>query len=249
MAMFLRTAALIASAAVAGGLAAPASAEDPLPVGLFSAAEAGGELPAGWEPLVFSGIDAHTEYILVEDEGTVVVRAESHASASGLVCEIEIDPASFPIVEWRWRVANVLEKGDLSRRSGDDYPARLYITFGYDPDETSLLERVRYETLRLLYGDYPPVAALSYIWESRAPVGTLAPSPYTGRNRMIVVESGDERAGEWQVERRNLVEDYARAFGGQAPRISGVAIMTDTDDTGESAVAWFGDISFRAAAD
>jgi hypothetical protein len=66
---------------------------------------------------------------------------------------------------------------------------------------------------------------------------------------MIVVESGDERAGEWQVERRNLVEDYARAFGGQAPRISGVAIMTDTDDTGESAVAWFGDISFRAAAD
>ena len=247
--MFLRTVALIASAAVAGGLVAPASAVDPLPVGLFSAAEAGGELPAGWEPLVFSGIDVHTEYTLVDDGSSVVVRAESRASASGLVREIEIDPASSPIVEWRWRVANVLEKGDLSRRSGDDYPARLYITFGYDPDEASLLERVRYETLRLLYGAYPPVSALSYIWASRAPVGTLAPSPYTDRNRMIVVESGDKRAGEWRIERRNVVEDYERAFGGKAPRISAVAIMTDTDDTGESAVAWFGDISFRAAAD
>ena len=101
--------------------------------------------------------------------------------------------------------------------------------------------------LRLLYGEYPPVAALNYIWESRAPIGTIVPNPYLNRNRMIVVESGDENAGTWRVERRNVALDYERAFGAKAPRISGVAIMTDTDDTGESAVAWFGDISFRAA--
>ncbi len=242
--MSLRAAAAIVLASLVWG--GPAPAGDALPVGIFSAAEAGGELPAGWEPMTFSGIDAHTEYTLVDVEGTVVVRAESRASASGLMREIEIDPALHPIIEWRWRVANVLEKGDLSRKSGDDYPARLYITFGYDPERASLLARARYETLRLLYGEYPPVAALNYIWEGSAPVGTIAPNPYTDRNRMIVVESGDENVGEWRVERRNVVEDYERAFGGQAPRISSVAIMTDTDDTGESAVAWFGDISFPA---
>ena len=244
--MFLRSA-VITLASLGWALTGPASAGDVLPVGIFSASEAGGELPAGWEPLTFSGIDAHTEYTLVGDGGTVVVRADSRASASGLMREIEIDPASHPIVEWRWRVANVLEKGDLSRKSGDDYPARLYITFGYDTERASLLQRLQYGALQLLYGEYPPVAALNYIWESRAPVGTIAPNPYLNRSRMIVVESGDENAGAWRVERRNVALDYERAFGGKAPGISGVAIMTDTDDTGESAVAWFGDISFHAS--
>lgn len=225
----------------------PAASDDVLPVGVFSAAEAGGPLPAGWKPMTFSGIDAHTRYDLVRDGQTVVVRADSRASASGLIRELAIDPAAHPIVEWRWRVANVLEKGDLSRKSGDDYPARLYITFAYDPERATWIERARYETLRLLYGEYPPVAALNYIWESRAPIGTVAPNPYTERNRMIVVESGGEKLGEWQHERRNVARDYERAFGGKAPVISGVAIMTDTDDTGEAAVAWFGDIAFRAS--
>jgi hypothetical protein len=247
--MFLRLAAVTAIASLAGGPVAPARAGDVLPVGLFSAAKAGGELPAGWKPLAFSGIDARTEYSLVEDAGRVVVRSESRASASGLLREIEIDPAVYPVVEWRWRVANVLEKGDVTRKSGDDYPARLYITFGYDPEQASLLQRVRYETLRLLYGEYPPVAALNYIWASRAPAGTLAPNPYTQQTQMIVVESGAAFVGEWRVERRNLAEDYRRAFGREAPRISGVAIMSDTDDTEESAVAWFGDIVFRSKGD
>jgi hypothetical protein len=74
----------------------------------------------------------------------------------------------------------------------------------------------------------------------------MVPNPYSVRAHMIVVESGAERVGEWQVERRNLLADYEKAFGEAPPRISGVAIMTDTDDTGESATAWFGDISFHA---
>ena len=247
--MFLRGVAAIVFAGLVGAGASLGVAGEVLPVARFSAAQAGADLPAGWEPLVFSGIDAHTAYRLVEHEGRVVVRADSDASASGLVRRIEIDPAAHPIVEWHWRVANVLEKGDLTRKSGDDYPARLYITFAYDPERATWLERLRYETLRLFYGEYPPAAALNYVWGARAPVGTVAPNPYTGQARMIVVESGEAHLGEWRVERRNLREDYARAFGGEAPAISGVAIMSDTDDTGESAVAWFGDISFHAAED
>ena len=247
--MFLRGVVAIVLAGFVAAGASPVAAGEVLPVARFSAARAGGDLPAGWEPLAFSGIEAHTDYRLVEDEGRVVVRADSQASASGLVRQIEIDPAAYPVVEWRWRVANVLEESDLTRKSGDDYPARLYITFAYDPERASWLEGLRYETLRLLYGEYPPAAALSYVWAARAPVGTVAPSPYTDQARMIVVESGNAHVGEWRSERRNLREDYARAFGGEAPGISGVAIMSDTDDTGGSALAWFGDISFHAASD
>ncbi len=62
---------------------------------------------------------------------------------------------------------------------------------------------------------------------------------------MIVVESGAEKVNRWVCEERNILEDYGKAFGGTPPKISGVAIMTDTDNTGESAIAYYGDIFFR----
>ena len=64
---------------------------------------------------------------------------------------------------------------------------------------------------------------------------------------MVVVRSGGERVGAWVEEERNVYEDYRKAFGGEPPMIKGIAVMTDTDDTGESATAWYGDIVFHRA--
>lgn len=215
-------------------------------VGNFSVAKAGGPFPDGWESLTFDKVEKHTDYSLADDGGTVVVKAVSRGSASGLVRKVDFDPMRYPVVEWRWKVENVLEKGDVTRKDGDDYPARLYITFKYDGSKVGMFERAKYEAIRLARGEYPPMGAITYIWESKSPVGTIVPNPYTDRVRMIVVESGKMKAGRWVSESRNLVEDYRKAFGGDPPRVSGVAVMTDTDNTQESAVAWFGDIVFRA---
>ena len=62
---------------------------------------------------------------------------------------------------------------------------------------------------------------------------------------MIVVETGSTKLNTWITEERNVYEDYTRAFGQDPPMISGVAIMTDTDNTGESAEAYYGDIVFK----
>ncbi len=62
---------------------------------------------------------------------------------------------------------------------------------------------------------------------------------------MIVVESGDSRLDRWVSVERNIYKDYLQAFGEEPPMISGVAIMTDTDNTGESATAYYGDIVFK----
>lgn len=217
-----------------------------LDIGKFSASKAGGPFPDGWEPLTFEKIEKHTEYSLVEDNGTVAVKAVSRASASGLVRKVDIDPMQYPVMEWRWKVENILKKGDVTRKEGDDYPARIYITFKYDPGKVGMFERAKYEAIRLARGEYPPMGAITYIWESKSPVGTIVSNPYTDRVRMIVVESGSEKAGRWVSESRNIAEDYRTAFGGDPPRISGVALMTDTDNTGEAAVAYFGDIVFKA---
>lgn len=213
-------------------------------VGKFSAEKPGDALPSGWKPLTFKKIEKHTQYRLIKDDDTPVVKAVSHASASGLIREMTINPREYPIVQWRWKVQNILAKGDVHRKEGDDYPARIYIAFEYDASKLGLFERAEYQAVKLLYGQYPPLGAINYIWESKAPLGTIVSNPFTNRVKMIVVESGGEKLNQWVNEERNIYQDYLKAFGEEPPLISGVAIMTDTDNTGESATAFYGDIQF-----
>jgi DUF3047 family protein len=242
-----RFSASVEAAAVALALAvrmAIADAPPPLEVGRFSALPEPGPLPAEWCPLEFKKIPSRTDYALARSDGRVVIRATSRASASGLVRTIRIDTRQYPIVAWSWKVSNLIDKGDVRKKSGDDYPARIYITFEYDPARVGLLERAKFGVLARLYGEYPPIAAINYIWESRAPLGEIVPNAFTSRVRMIVVESGPAKVGRWVEERRDVLADYRAAFGEDPPAISGVAIMTDTDNTGEAAVAEYGDITF-----
>ncbi len=218
-----------------------------LEVGKFSIAPLGDTLPDGWKPLTFQKIPKHTLYSVVQDEERNVVKAVSKASSSGMTREIRIDPKAYPIIEWQWKVTNVLEKGDVTSKEGDDYPAWIYITFEYDSGRVGLLEKAKFEAIRFFYGQYPPIGAINYIWESKAPVGTMVPNPFTDRVKMIVVESGAENLNTWVGQQRNIYEDYKQAFGEEPPMISGVAIMTDTDNTGEAATAYYGDIVFRRA--
>lgn len=213
-------------------------------VGIFSSSKTSESLPDGWQPLTFRRINRHTDYSLVDEGGTVVVKAVSDQSASGLMRAISIDPAEYPTIQWRWKVNNILQKGNVTSKDGDDYPARIYITFAFDFDKAGYLEWLKHKVARLLLGQDVPYRALSYIWGSNSPVGTMISNSYTDRAMMFIVEGGDEKLQQWVTERRNVYEDYKKAFGEEPTMISGVAIMTDTDNTRESATAWYGDIVF-----
>ena len=226
---------------------ASAIAGSEIEVGKFSEAEPGGAFPKGWEPLNFEKIPQHTKYELVKNSDMVVVKATSNQSSSGLTRKITINPKEFPIVQWRWKIENILKSGDVTKKEGDDYPARIYITFEYDSSKVGFFEKAKFELIKLAYGQYPPTGAINYIWESKAPIGTVVPNPYTDYVQMIVTQSGSQRVGEWVTEERNVYEDYKKAFGEEPTNISGVAIMTDTDNTKETATAYFGDIVFKKA--
>lgn len=228
-------------------LAAVVSAQTPalLEVGLFSRAGERDALPAGWKPLMFKNVPKATQYGLVKDGETLVVKAVSEAAASGLIREIRIDPNEYPIVQWRWKIVNVLQKGDVTKKSGDDYPARLYITFEYDPERAGLFEKAKFQAAKAIFGPDVPFRALNYIWESKAAKGSLIPNPYTDWTMMVVVESGTANLNQWITEERNLAEDFKQAFNEPPLMISGVAIMTDTDNTKEQATAYYGDILFK----
>ncbi len=237
----------VAAASLLIGVAVSSRAVSEVPsrldVGRFSASQAGSGLPVGWKPLTFKKIPKLTTYELVQDGETIVVKATSEASASGLTKEVKIDPKEFPVVQWRWKVENVLKRSDVGRKDGDDYPARLYITFAYDPDKVSFGRKLKFKAGQAIFGNIP-IGALNYIWESKTPVGTIVENAYTDFAQMIVVESGPSKVGMWVEESRNIYEDYKKAFGEEPSMINGVAIMSDTDNTKERAVAYYGDIRF-----
>ena len=81
-----------------------------------------------------------------------------------------------------------------------------------------------------------------YVWSNKAPVGTVIPNPHTGRVQMIVASSGPAGVGTWQSLKRNVLEDYRRAFHEEPGLLMSVGVLTDTDNTGESVEAWYGDI-------
>ena len=213
-------------------------------VARFSSATLGQTVPDGWKPLSFKNISRSTTYEVVKDGDKTVVKADSNVSASGLIKEVRINPRDYPIIRWRWKVNNLVQKSDTTRKDGDDYPARVYVTFEYDQDKVSVGKKLKYKAGRVLFGDIP-IGAINYVWETKAPIGVILDNAYTDFVKMIVVQSGPNRVGLWIDETRNIYDDYKMAFGEEPPMINGVAIMSDTDNTKERAVAYYGDIVFE----
>ena len=173
--------ALLISTAAVGLAQGPALLE----IGKFSAAIEGSTLPDGWKPLTFKKIERHTHYEVVKDGSTLVVKATSEASASGLTKAVVIDPREYPIVRWRWKVESLLQKSNVNRKDGDDYPARIYITFAYESDKVSFGKKLKYKAGQALFGDIP-IGALNYIWDGKSPIGTIVDNVFTDFAKMIV---------------------------------------------------------------
>lgn len=192
----------------------PMAHAEEIPVSRFNA-----EGLSGWETKSFKG---STEYRLVHEAGRTVVKAASHDSASGLIRKIRFQPSQFRYLRWSWKIAGTIKGGDEKSRSGDDYAARLYVVFP---------GRFFWQT-----------KAINYIWANKLAKGRAAQNAFTSHAQMIAVESGNEKAGQWLNEERDLLADYRTLFGNNPPEAEAIAIMTDTDNTGGTAEAWYGDI-------
>ena len=191
-----------------------------------------------WQPLFFPKIKRHTEYTIEKDGDRSCLRAESNASASGLILKKEFNVFEYPKLKWRWKISNVYLKGNAEERSGDDYPIRIYVIFKYDPDKASFGQRIRYRFAKAIYGQYPPQSSLTYIWESKAHNKRIITSPFADEAKMIILETGGQNVGKWLQEEVNIVEDYGKAFGNMPPPIASLAIMNDSDNTGEKSVSY-----------
>ena len=229
------------------GIASPiAGAQAPL-VTLFSTQKAGADLPADWEVVKITEEKKPTQYKLIDDGGTVVLNAKADGAATGLGQPTKIDIKATPTIEWRWKINRLIAAADNAVGSKEDSPVRIVFSFGGDRAKLPLSDRVALTLSDKRSGKPTPYATLMYVWSNTVPVGTVIPNPHTGRVQMIVATSGPAGVGAWQSQKRNVLEDYRKAFNEDPGLLMSIGVLTDTDNTGESVEAWYGDIRLLPA--
>ncbi len=187
--------------------------------GLFSQMDS-----KGWKMKVFEN---ETDYSFIKEENSYVLQAKSESSASAYYKKIEINPEITPYLNWSWRIDKPLPALNELEKAGDDYAARVYVVFktGITPLSAK---------------------AINYVWTSQESKFTSWPNPFTDKAIMIPLRTKNNSVGKWMHEKVNIKQDIRTHFDKLPNHISGVAIMTDTDNSMNSAIASYGDIYFSS---
>ncbi|MBI5885710.1 MAG: DUF3047 domain-containing protein [Deltaproteobacteria bacterium] len=191
----------------------------------FSGALGTDGLPQGWRSYRLPRKKALTGYSVQRDGDNWFLKASSSEAASAIYKELHIDIVHTPILRWRWKIDHTLKKGDETRRDGDDYAGRIYVTFEYQPEKTTFYDKIKRAVAEKVFGVTLPGKTVNYIWANKLVKDSAVFNPYTDNIIMVAVESGDRMSGQWISEERDVLADYRRFFHDEPPKATGIVIM------------------------
>ncbi len=195
-----------------------------LPFGPSSQEEKPEEEPSpvkGWSHVTYFAVSP----TLYSKSGGVI-KAESLGSRSSLFRKIGEKEREDRILSWKWKVSNVVRSAIETRKDRYDAAARIIVVFGKEGGFK-------------LFGKEPSGLRLEYIWASHLAKGLIFDHPGDKSCKVFVLESGEGRLGQWVSERRDVQNDFKRAFQKDPPGISVIGIQTNTDHSNESVVAYY----------
>ena len=232
--------------AVAGVAAAATLANDAAALTLLQPFAAGGSAPAApWRALGLPHqTKPFTRFSVVELDGHRALRIEADASYGNLVHPLQWSTASAHLA-WQWRVDELNRAVDLHVRQGEDTALKVCVLWDLPIKQVPFLERQFLRLARANSDVYLPAATVCYVWDAHLPPGTALDSPFTRRLHFIVLRSGDAPLHQWTAERRDIVADFRRLFGGETdslPPIIGIAVGADADNTHGHSLAHVADL-------
>ena len=174
-------------------------------------------------------VEGQTDYLVVDLEGRRCLMANSRGGASILLAGFRFDPQMYRWLSWEWRVDQLVEAEALQEKRGSDAAARVYVYF-----DSKGLPWQRHN--------------IDYVWSATLPVGTILNSAFSSASKIIVAESGTHHLGQWRTVTRHLERDYELCFGKEPPDVLAIGVMTDTDNTGGSALAYFDELHISRTA-
>ena len=172
-----------------------------------------------WKPVSFGDL---TDYQIVTDGTNPCLRASAKSSASALATKIDLKPTAAMTIRWRWKISACPTNGSEDTMATFDHTARIFVAF-----DTFI----------------GPPRTINYVWANTFKTNAVFDHPNSGRSKFIVIESGNQKAGQWLPEERDLKRDWQTLFKEEkVPKIVGVGVLTDSDGTRTSVTGWYGDI-------
>ena len=208
----------------------------------FSTQTARAGMPGGWHFYRIAPNKKNTVYRLENYQGRTVLSANSKTSASGLAVKLRPRATQNLWLKWEWKTTIPIPEADNAERIHDDAPLRILVAFDGNKTKLSPKEKMTFEMANLISGQELPYATLMYIWSGKSPINSILDNPHTSRIKMIVVDSGWDRLGQWHLHQRDLEADFRNAYGESPGEVIGIALLTDTDNTKSEAKAFYGDI-------
>jgi hypothetical protein len=172
-------------------------------------------------------VKGETTWSLGSNENGNFIKAEAEGKGSGLGKEVTIDLLKTPFINITWKVEKDLSGIVENTKKGHDYAARVFVI--KKTGSTPLSNR-----------------AINYVFSSNNDVGRNWPSPYTKKSIDYVLSSTKENLNTWVSVKANVKEDFKKLLGIDVSDISGVAIMTDTDNSKLKAISYYQNIYFSA---
>ncbi|RYX89999.1 MAG: DUF3047 domain-containing protein [Comamonadaceae bacterium] len=202
------------------------------------------EAPSPWSHKTFPG-KKWTQYAAVRIDRRDAIRSDSVSSASMLRQKVRVEPADIGKVAFSWKVNELIKDADVTQRDTDDSPVRVVLVFDGDRTTFSAKNAMLSELAYTLTGEPLPYATLMYVWDNQAAKESIVVNTRTDRIRKIVMESGPLQLGRWLDYERDIRADYEKVFGEAPGALVGIGVMTDSDNTRQSAQAWYGPVTLR----
>ena len=173
------------------------------------------------------GSNEKTTYSLGMNENGSFLRAEAKGTASGLGKKIKIDLSKTPFINITWKIEKDLKGIDERSKKGHDYAARVFVV-----KKTGLT----------------PLSnkAVNYVFSSNNSTNEFWRSPYTKSSIDYVLSTTKENLNEWVTVKANVKEHFKKLHDLNVDVLTGLAIMTDTDQTDIKAISYYQNIYFSS---
>ena len=173
------------------------------------------------------GADSKTVYSVGNNENGNYLKAEANNAASGVGKEVKIDLNKTPFINITWKIEMDLKGIKEDTKKGHDFSARVFVI--KKTGSTALSNR-----------------AVNYVFSSNRNVGENWPSPYTKKSIDNVLSTTKENLNKWVTVKANVKEDFKKFHDLDVDELSGIAIMSDTDNSKKSAIAYYQNIYFSS---
>ena len=213
-------------------------------IGKFVSGKEADGSPKGWKIVTYFNTSP-TSYQVVKYRGGYVLKAEGIGTSSCLFREVKAELKDYPIISWRWKISNVIRQAIETQEDRNDSAARVIVVFQTGPEEMPRWYGLEYLVKKIIRGNEPVGPRIEYIWGNKIQKGRILDNPSVKHSKVIVLESGQQKANRWIWEKRNLMDDFRAAFGTDPKGILALGIQTDTDQSNEGVTAYYGEIFLR----